>query len=121
MKCANLGELIDLLKRCKQDADVVISAPVRLSPHHVSSYRGYYEDLAIEMTGDGDRPTVASLGVMLEAAVNQRFTGYKGGDFTMTRHTRVWLSNYGECTGALVVGVTEHGWCVTIDYEMEKP
>lgn len=92
----NLGELIDLLKKQRQDAWLYVDGPVRLTPGAIESYRGYYEDLAIGVNVDGLAPTVADFVAQLEAADGQTFHGYKGGAYRMTRKTRVWFSNHGE-------------------------
>jgi hypothetical protein len=102
-----LGDLIDALTNC--DAKYVrIASPVRLTPASLSSYRGYYEDLAIEYE-EGDRARTAigraDFLRMLKEAVGATFTGYKGGEFMMGRDTLLWVSNYGECSSCRVVGV----------------
>lgn len=65
------------------------------NPH---SYRGYYEDLAFETR---DEPQ--SAGEMLKVALSAlgtTYQGWKGGDFKMTEHTTVWLSEEGNCWDA---------------------
>lgn len=90
-----LGELIDLLKRQRQDAWVYIDGPVRLTPGELDSYRGYYEDLAIGVNVDSIAPSVAEFVKELEGAVGKTFHGYKGGEYVMSRNTNVWFSNHG--------------------------
>lgn len=88
-----LGELIDAL-----EAAVKAWGPNRIprlgfrNPH---SYRGVYVDLAFEPAED------VTLGEMLAAArgaVGATYTGWKGGEFTMTRETDVHLAEIG-CGG----------------------
>src|SRR5881398_1123650 len=85
----SLGELITELE--SHDPET----PVRLGISEPHSYRGYYDDLAFETVGG------STVGAMLEvarSALNRIYFGYKGGEFTMTEGTPVWLASYG-CTG----------------------
>lgn len=82
----DLGQLITRLAGEHPDQVVPIGFA---NPH---SYRGFYHELAFEPA-----PTV-TVGAMVEAArsaVGRTFTGYKGGDYTMTAYTPVWLAAYG--------------------------
>ena len=81
-----LGELIAALER--EDPSQVVPVGFK-NPH---SYRGYYHDLAFEPALN------VTVGEMLEAArsaLGQTFEGYKGGEFTMTESTDVWIACYG--------------------------
>lgn len=107
----NLGRLIDLLARRKQDGYVTFDF-CRFEPRGIASYRGYYEQLAIGHAppgSTGQSPTVGDLLIELRAAVGKVFHGYKGGDYLMTRDTPVWVANWGEAFCATgIVGVEEH-------------
>jgi hypothetical protein len=106
----NLGHLIDTFKLHKATAEVVISAPLPIIPGSLDSYRGYYEQLAIEpeMGGDGKKVTVEEFLKRLEEAVGATFTGYKGGEFTMDRDTPIWIAEYSMSSpwSCRVTGVT---------------
>lgn len=52
---------------------------------------------------------------MLRSAVGAAFEGYKGGVFTMSRHTPVWVANYGNAGNTAVVGVRDLGYLVIIE------
>lgn len=87
-----VGELIDQLKLADPESLIPLT-----NPH---SYRGYYEDLALEPT---DFPIKVSLLIeQLEAVLDTELTGYKGGEFLMTEDTPVWVSNYGTTGEALI-------------------
>jgi len=58
-------------------------------PH---SYRGYYEQLAFEPCED---VTVGEMQHAAQNAVGAVYEGYKGGMFTMTLDTDVWIAPYG--------------------------
>lgn len=85
----SLGQLIDLLSEdLKVHGDRVIANGFE-NPH---SYRGYYDELAFEPS------TNVPLDKMLseaQSALGRTFMGYKGGNYVMSEHTRVWLANYG--------------------------
>jgi len=105
----NLGELIDRLKQSPPLNDVRISGMYRGTPNRVTSYRGYYEDLGIVPDRREDVQPLNVSGVirLLEFAIGQEFTGYKGGEFVMSRSTRVWVSEYGSASGLSVYAVED--------------
>lgn len=109
----SLGELIALLTPCKQDVSIHFDFG-DFRPTDVDSFRGYYDHLAIGFSDEGD-PKVSDLLAQLNAAVGKSFTGYKGGDYTMTRRTPMWVANYGRSTSTAVVGVEQTDWCVVIN------
>jgi len=106
-----LGELITFLNeteyRGRGGKPVVFSDDYNSYPCKVESYRGYYSDLSL--TNDGDiegGATVTSLLNVLKAAIDEHFTGYKGGEFKMDENTPLWRSNYGQASDHAIVGVT---------------
>lgn len=87
-----LKDLIEWLE--KQDQDLVIKDGFG-SPH---SDRGSYAELAFTPKDE------ALIGDMLKhakSALNNTFQGWKGGEFTMTEHTPVYIGEYGECGDAI--------------------
>lgn len=74
------------------------------------SYRGYYSDLAFEKMGG--KITVEKLLPIVKDCLNQTFTGYKGGDFTMTKITPIWIASYG-CCGVKIIGINKNGSWIT--------
>lgn len=82
-----LGELIEILSSAENKI-----VPVGfLNPR---SYRGYYDNLAFEPAED------VSVSQMLDAAksaLGKTFTGYKGGEYLMTKETECYIANYGCC------------------------
>jgi hypothetical protein len=82
-----LGELIDYLQVLPQSA---LFHRGLVNPH---SYRGYYEQLAFEPTDL--MQTGMRLLEVARSAVNETYTGYKGGSFTMDHWTPVWVANSG--------------------------
>ena len=105
MNSMNLGELIDALAECPAEY-LRIAEPMPLTPRSVSSYRGYYEDLAIEyVEGYGEKMRLDHFLTTLRSAVGETFEGYKGGEYTMSRDTCVWVSNHGKASSTRVSGV----------------
>ena len=72
----------------------------------MSSYRGYYSDLAFEP--DGEEITVGEFLKVCENALDTTYEGYKGGDFLMGSNTPLWISSYGEVSSIAImdIGVT---------------
>jgi hypothetical protein len=96
-----LGEAIELLKAL--DPEAPIRTEDGLGVGNVCSYRGYYSDL-------GFKPVPRKTSVIevlsdLEAALDQTFEGYKGGDFRIGPETPLWLSPYGDASGDAVMGI----------------
>jgi len=95
-----LGQLVDVLEQ-QDPAALVRYAGAGLegqAPSEIASWRGSYADLALDHEPDTEITCRALLGV-LQRAVGREFTGYKGGDFTMSRETPVWVDNWGEYSG----------------------
>ena len=120
MRCSGkqmtLGELIAALKRKDQEADVTFGWAYN-RPSGVYSYRGYYEDLAIGFSREGEC-TVAKLVAMLEAANGKTFTGWKGGEYDMHDETAMWAANPGEACSMAIVDVVEGGHQIWLKTEM---
>lgn len=105
----NLGNLIEDLEKYPSDAYVSIE-PFGLYPTGFGSYRGYYEDLSIRYTTEQYNDDVLDCGKLLEKAkecVGKTFYGYKGGEFTMTKNSVIWLANYGDATRVILTGVED--------------
>jgi hypothetical protein len=102
-----LGQLVDELKKFNLNYPVVTKyygETVNLGD--ISSYRGYYDHVALVPTTN-DFNTVGTLIAQLEEALNgKEFTGYKGGEFTYNSKTPVWASKWGNASQLKVTGLT---------------
>ena len=98
-----LGELIYTLKSFPKDYLVFIK-PYDLIPTEFDSYRGYYDQLALNYDINGSC-TVEKLLKLAKQSVKKTFIGYKGGNFLMTKNTPVWISNYGNTSNMLLTKV----------------
>ena len=99
-----LGELVNAVHAIP-DADAVVTIDGVHTPKHVQSYRGYYNELAIEYEDNPSGIRAEALLDLLAGAIGSTHQGYKGGDYTMHRSTPVWVSHYSTCEGRAVVGV----------------
>lgn len=117
-----LGDLIVLLRHQPQDHHVVFDFGSAI-PTDVDSYRGYYEQLAIgyEMglasgcpQSDGHDPdnlcTVAELLERLQDVLGRTYSGWKGGEYEMGEHTRMWAANAGHSTSTAITGIASCTW-----------
>jgi hypothetical protein len=99
-----LGRAIAIFGAADKKSVVVFSNDGK-SPKYLASYRGYYSDL---MVGAQDDPmTVGDFLKKLRAALDQDFTGYKGGEFMMHEKTPLWRDEYGCANGNAIVDAVE--------------
>ncbi len=93
-------------------------------PTSLSSWRGSYAELAITfgLNGYTDSPDdemwnhmeAARFLKMLKDAVGKEYTGWKGGEFTMSESTPVWVSNDGNVGSTGVMDVIDNGYEIII-------
>lgn len=95
-----LGELAARLEAANPDAAIQFEDGT--SPGTFDSYRGYYDMIAVN---HGPPCTAGEFLKRTNDAIGETFTGYKGGKFTMTRMTPVWVAEYSKCPGIGIVGV----------------
>lgn len=110
----NLGQLIELVKICdREDAEVVFDFGY-FHPTSLDSWRGAYYELALDYTEKGTAMTRNYFLKLLNEAIGKEYSGYKGGEFTMSEETPVWVSNYGQSANTAVVGVKNGGYQIII-------
>jgi hypothetical protein len=110
-----LGELITFLEGVEDRTKMVITTGGTYVSGF-SSYRGYYEELAIVPSG-GYSGKSLNVGELLDAANEADgayFTGWKGGDFGMSKLNALWLSFEGECTGIGIKKAKETDYSVVL-------
>ena len=118
----NLADLIlELKKSPPADYLRIDRSPVGLQPNGLDSYRGYYDQAAIGVECERYGANVGEFVKLLESRIGQTMTGYKGGNYTITPDTKVWISNYGECSDTYVTGVRREDWgCTFIKWEKDE-
>ena len=131
----SLGDLIRALEALPLTFDTADGPHPKLiyfdfgetAPGRLTSWRGSYDELAITFN-DPDRPertgyygyvqtTAVDLLAMLKDALapGRTFTGWKGGEYRMTRDTPVWVAQWGQSSSTAVVGVREADTSIVID------
>jgi len=100
MEQITLGELIQALYLIDENAEIDLA-----SPH---SYRGYYNELALE-------PRWSKAWILreeLETIIDTELTGWKGGEFLMESSTPVWVAYEGS-TGQQLIDIGIRGNIIT--------
>lgn len=103
----DLGSLIAALERA-EPADRIMFDFCYAVPTTLRSYRGSYDQLALgwdDASRSGRWPTVADLLTNLRAALVAHFGGYKGGNYSMTKETPVWVDNWGDASSTCIVAI----------------
>lgn len=85
-----------------------------LFPCGIDSWRGSYDELAIDFALDGQPMTVSQFLALLVDANGKTFTGYKGGEYQMNRSTPVWVARYGNSGNTAVVGIVDNEYSVIL-------
>lgn len=110
-----LGDLIDFCQNVKDKTKTVVFDDGTY-PLTIDSWRGLYKELALDWNDEpnGIRLDVSSFLKLLVEADGGVFTGYKGGEFVMSRSTPIWIANYSQTSKdydkegySAVVGIEE--------------
>jgi len=91
-------------------------------PTNFSSWRGSYSEIALgyELIGYDNyekhfgNVKVTNFIKMVEEAIGQTYTGWKGGEFTMNKNTPVWVANPGNSGNTGIVEVIDDGYRVIL-------
>lgn len=97
----------------KHEAQVVYDFE-HLFPTAIDSWRGSYSELALDFKAEGESMKITDFLAMLESTVGKEFTGYKGGEFIMSRQTPVWVANYGNSGNTAVIDVVDNEYEVIL-------
>jgi hypothetical protein len=114
MNPMNLGQFIDALSEINPNQGIYYDWG-SLYPTHFESYRGYYDQLALGI--DASRSSLVTVGSLLQHAsdcIDKTFTGWKGGEYTMSRKTMLWVCNPGMTSDTVIVGVRDAGYGAVI-------
>lgn len=114
-----LGELILKLEPIVKNQKDGDEATVRydfeyLFPTSIDSWRGSYDELALNFETQGEEMKVSEFLKMLKECIGKTFTGYKGGDFTMHKGTPIWVANYSHSGNTAVIDVVDNGYVVLL-------
>lgn len=95
-------------------------------PIGFSSWRGNYREVAINYSLSGydgkqfAHTDLKDFVVMIQKSIGKEFYGWKGGDFTMTEDTPVWVANDGNVGNTAVVGIKNEDYTVIILTEYKE-
>lgn len=114
-----LGELILKLEPIVKNQKEGDEATVRydfeyLFPTSIDSWRGSYDELALNFETQGEEMKVSEFLKMLKECIGKTFTGYKGGDFTMHKGTPIWVANYSHSGNTAVIDVIDNGYVILL-------
>ena len=114
-----LGELIlklePIVKNQKDGDEATIRYDFEyLFPTSIDSWRGSYDELALNFQTQGEEMKVSEFLKMLKECIGKTFTGYKGGDFTMHKGTPIWVANYSHSGNTAVIDVVDNGYVVLL-------
>lgn len=100
--------LSELIMRLRTFDPMLVMSITRLGlrPGGFSSYRGYYDHLALAWTAEPGPPVLSSdLLAQAQWCMGRQFEGWKGGSYTMGPQTPLWLSNRGDASDMAIVGL----------------
>ncbi len=84
-------------------------------PTGYNSWRGAYKEIALGFSTEyRDGLFLDKFIEETKGAIGKTYGGYKGGDFTMNRHTPVWVANYGNGDHNGIVDVTYDEYTVKL-------
>jgi len=114
-------EKIDLKNKKGEYKDVCFDFGTAI-PTTLDSWRGSYDELAIgyKLTGYDNEPEhmaeikANELLLELKGAIGKEYTGWKGGEYTMSENTPVWVANSGNVGNTSIVGVLDTGWGIVL-------
>ena len=109
-----LGELILKLDALGDKSKEVSFAFESARPTGFDSWRGSYCELAIGFDFESKRQTVEEFLSKCREVVGKTYQGYKGGNYTMSRQTPVWVANYGKSGSTGVIDVLETSYQVIL-------
>jgi hypothetical protein len=123
-----LGQIIEKLEKCglthgeKNEPKQVEYDFGTAIPTTLGSWRGSYSELALgyKLSGydnnDGHfaQTTAETFLSELKSAIGKKFTGWKGGEFTMNKDTPVWVANAGNSGNTGIINVVDDGWRIIL-------
>lgn len=110
----NLGQFIAALESVEMDKEINFSF-CYLTPNIFQSYRGCYEDLCLTYKEPDYETHVRDILLRAREAVGKTFQGYKGGSYTMTNKSALWVSKKDCASDTIVTSLKETSTSVIIE------
>ena len=117
IKPLTLGKLIEKIDNIIDNRKESIEALVfydfcNLYPASIHSWRGNYHDVALDYdmckyAAYSNNLSLKEFHTLLKDTIGKIFTGYKGGDYKMTKESLVWADCYGECSRTAIIDVID--------------
>jgi len=114
-----LGELIlklePIVKNQKEGEEATVRYDFEyLFPTSIDSWRGSYDELALNFETQGEEMKVSEFLKMLKDCIGETFTGYKGGEYLMHKGTPIWVANYSHSGNTAVIDVVDNRYVVLL-------
>lgn len=105
-KPLTLGQFITKLKQ-QPEENFVFFEFCDFVPTEFGSWRGLFSELALGYAPwrESEPLAVSSLIALAKSAIGATYTGFKGGQYEMTKQTTLWADNCGEATRTAIVDV----------------
>lgn len=71
-------------------------------------------ELALDYTEAADRMKVTDFLELCKNTIGATFHGYKGGQFTMSENTPIWVANYGNSGSTALIEVVDNNYQVIL-------
>jgi hypothetical protein len=97
-KTINLGEMVAALQALPADAVILDTDGTMFS------YRGYYDQLALNLAPGEQADKDVLLTFATAALAGQTFHGYRGGEYLATDTTAVFVAAFGETSDLRLMG-----------------
>jgi len=94
-----LGEMMLKLEAVQSKGLPVVFDIQDYHPIGIGSWRGSYNELALEYESGGATLTARGVIALLRGVVGRTLEGYKGGNYLMGKTTPIWVANYGDSMG----------------------
>jgi len=101
-----IGSLLKRLAKYSDDRVICLSNERELSGQYYS-YRGYYEDMALEFCEEGINTVGGVKDILIRAMEYGDMKGYKGGEFPITEDTYLWVAHKPSSCGLAILELLE--------------
>jgi len=110
-----IRRLTDIEKYNKHKGEVAVVFDFGyLKPNKFMSWRGSYDQLAIDWREGGGNVKLSEFLKDCKEVVGKTFTGYKGGEFMMSESNIIYVAEYSQASCTQIVDIEDLGWTVML-------